>query len=175
MSEEQIKQYYKRIEKILNGANKGTYGFAPEEIRQILKLYDYLQQENKQLKEQLEQKLTPDELYNMLNQELVRLNEQLQQDNKLLKKQLGITKENYTILSADIGTVAEYMKLDKDAIIEEMITRSVELVNKEHIIDELEKWLMDENNQKYSKDIWNYSVNSWVLTKLQELKGSDKE
>ena len=44
-----------------------------------------------------------------------------------------------------------------------------------HIIDELEKWLMDKNNQKYSKDIWNYSVNSWVLTKLQELKGSDKE
>ena len=44
MSEEQIKQYYERIEKLLNGANKETYGFAPEEIRQILRWYEDLQQ-----------------------------------------------------------------------------------------------------------------------------------
>lgn len=69
MSEEQIKQYYERIEKLLNGANKETYGFAPEEIRQILKWYEhyrdtnihlidknnYLMNENKQLKKELEE------------------------------------------------------------------------------------------------------------------------
>ena len=44
MNEEQIKQYYERIEKLLNGANKETYKFVPEEIKQILKCYEYLQQ-----------------------------------------------------------------------------------------------------------------------------------
>lgn len=54
MNKEEIKQYYERIEKLLNGANKETYGFVPEEIRQILKWYEKLQQENKRLKEILE-------------------------------------------------------------------------------------------------------------------------
>lgn len=53
MNEEEIKQYYERIEKLLNGANKETYGFVPEEIRQILEWYEYLQQENEQLKEEI--------------------------------------------------------------------------------------------------------------------------
>lgn len=56
MNEEQIKQYYERIEKLLNGANKETYGFAPEEIRQILKWYEVLQQENQQLNQLLKDK-----------------------------------------------------------------------------------------------------------------------
>ena len=81
MSEEQIKQYYKRIEKILNGANKGTYGFAPEEIRQILKLYDYLQQENKQLKEQNEKEFSD---YTKFKQE--QYDEYLEKSNKLIKE-----------------------------------------------------------------------------------------
>lgn len=51
MNKEEIKQYYERLEKLLNGANKETYGFVPEEIRQILKCYEILQQENKQLKQ----------------------------------------------------------------------------------------------------------------------------
>lgn len=55
MSEEQINSYYRRIEKLLNGANKETYGFVPEEIRQILRWYEDLQQENKQLKEEKEE------------------------------------------------------------------------------------------------------------------------
>lgn len=54
MSEEEIKYYYERIEKLLNGANKETYGFVPEEIRQILKWYEKLQQESQQLKERYE-------------------------------------------------------------------------------------------------------------------------
>lgn len=53
MNKEEIKQYYERIEKLLNGANKETYGFAPEEIRQILKWYEVLQQENQQLKDRI--------------------------------------------------------------------------------------------------------------------------
>lgn len=43
MNKGQIKQYYERIEKLLNGANKETYAFSPEEIRQILKWYEHLQ------------------------------------------------------------------------------------------------------------------------------------
>lgn len=54
MNEEQIKQYYERIEKLLNGASKETYGFAPEEIRQILRWYEVLQQENQSLKDRIE-------------------------------------------------------------------------------------------------------------------------
>lgn len=42
MNKEQIKQYYERIEKLLNSA-KATYAFSPEEIRQILKWYEHLQ------------------------------------------------------------------------------------------------------------------------------------
>ena len=56
MNEKQIKQYYERIEKLLNGANKETYGFAPEDIRQILKWYEVLQQENQQLNQLLKDK-----------------------------------------------------------------------------------------------------------------------
>lgn len=53
MSERQIKEYYERIEKLLNGANKETYGFVPQEIKNILRSYEELQQENKQLQEEL--------------------------------------------------------------------------------------------------------------------------
>lgn len=55
MNEEQIKQYYERIEKLLNGASKETYGFAPEEIRQMLKCYEYLQKNWNKLKKWLEE------------------------------------------------------------------------------------------------------------------------
>ena len=51
MSEKQIKEYYERIEKLLNGANKETYGFAPQEIKNILRSYEELQNQNQQLKE----------------------------------------------------------------------------------------------------------------------------
>lgn len=36
--------------------------------------------------------------------------------------------------------------------------------------NELKKWLEDENNQKYSQYIYNYSINNWVLNKMQELE-----
>ena len=55
MSEKQIKEYYERIEKLLNGANKETYGFAPQEIKNILRSYDELQNQNQELKKQLEE------------------------------------------------------------------------------------------------------------------------
>lgn len=35
----------------------------------------------------------------------------------------------------------------------------------------LREWLEDENNQKYSKYIYNYSINNWVLDKMNELEG----
>ena len=40
MSERQIKEYYERIEKLLNGANKETYGFVPQEIKCLLEDYE---------------------------------------------------------------------------------------------------------------------------------------
>lgn len=55
MSERQIKEYYERIEKLLNGANKETYGFAPQEIKNILRSYEELQNQNQELKKQLEE------------------------------------------------------------------------------------------------------------------------
>ena len=58
MSKEQINQYYERIEKLLNGASKETYGFAPEEIRQILRWYEDLQQENQSLKDKYNKALS---------------------------------------------------------------------------------------------------------------------
>ena len=54
MSEKQIKEYYERIEKLLNGANKETYGFAPQEIKNILRSYEELQNQNQELKKHLE-------------------------------------------------------------------------------------------------------------------------
>lgn len=56
MSEKTIKQYYERIEKLLNGGNKFTYGFLPEEIRQILKWYEQLKQEKQDFIKWLESK-----------------------------------------------------------------------------------------------------------------------
>jgi adenylosuccinate synthase len=40
----------------------------------------------------------------------------------------------------------------------------------EHNWNELKRWLEDENNQKYSQYIYNYSINNWVLNKMQELE-----
>ena len=54
MSEKQIKEYYERIEKLLNGANKETYGFAPQEIKNILRSYEELQNQNQELNKHLE-------------------------------------------------------------------------------------------------------------------------
>lgn len=53
MNEKEIKSYYERIEKLLNGANKETYGFVPEEIRNILRSYEILQKQNKQLNKRI--------------------------------------------------------------------------------------------------------------------------
>ena len=54
MSEKQIKYYYERIEKLLNRANKETYGFAPQEIKNILRSYEELQNQNQELNKHLE-------------------------------------------------------------------------------------------------------------------------
>ena len=38
----------------------------------------------------------------------------------------------------------------------------------------LREWLEDENNQQYSKFIPNYSINNWVLDKMNELESKIK-
>jgi hypothetical protein len=50
----------------------------------------------------------------------------------------------------------------------EKVTKS--LIELEHNWNELKKWLEDENNQKYSQYIYNYSINDWVLNKIKELE-----
>ena len=49
----------------------------------------------------------------------------LQQENDKLKKELEITTFNFQSLSSACGSLAEFMGLDKDAIIEEMIDKVV--------------------------------------------------
>ena len=41
--------------------------------------------------------------------------------------------------------------------------------------NKLKEWLKDENNQQYSKYIYNYSINNWVLNKMQEIEGGINE
>ena len=41
--------------------------------------------------------------------------------------------------------------------------------------NKLKEWLEDENNQQYSKYIYNYSINNWVLNKMQEIEGGMNE
>lgn len=40
---------------------------------------------------------------------------------------------------------------------------------------ELKKWLEDENNQQYSQYIYNYSINDWVLNKMQEIESKNND
>ena len=49
----------------------------------------------------------------------------LQQENDKLKKELEITTFNFKSLSSACGSLAEFMGLDKDSIIEEMIDKVV--------------------------------------------------
>ena len=42
--------------------------------------------------------------------------------------------------------------------------------DEKYVLEKLEEWLKDEKNQKYSQFIYNYSINNWVLDKIQELK-----
>ena len=46
-----------------------------------------------------------------------------------------------------------------------------EIVKLQNNWNELKEWLEDENNQQYSKYIYNYSINNWVLNKMQEIEG----
>ena len=55
----------------------------------------------------------------------------------------------------------------KDKIIKKL---SSQLEQKEDNWNELKEWLEDENNQKYSQYIYNYSINNWVLNKMQEIE-----
>ena len=50
---------------------------------------------------------------------------ELVQENDKLKKELEITTFNFKSLSSACGSLAEFMGLDKDAIIEEMIDKVV--------------------------------------------------
>ena len=94
MSERQIKEYYERIEKLLNGANKETYGFAPQEIKNILISYEELQNQNQELKNQLE---TLEKVNKQLIYKLDRYDAIVDERDEL-KKQLEVGEEQYNDL-----------------------------------------------------------------------------
>ena len=104
MSEKQIKEYYERIEKLLNGANKETYGFAPQEIKNILRSYEALQNQNQELKNQLE---TLEKVNKQLIYKLDRYDAIVDERDEL-KKQLEVGEEQYNDL------VEEKEKLDAE-------------------------------------------------------------
>ena len=60
-----------------------------------------------------------------LDETFYELIHQLQQENTKLKKELEITTFNFRSLSSACGSLAEFMGLDKDTIIEEMIDKVV--------------------------------------------------
>ena len=99
MNKEQIKQYYERIEKLLNGANKETYGFVPEEIRQILKWYEDLEQQNKKYKEVIKKvkKMIIDNIeettYEYIGSNKIKVLLELRMDNDGVNKLLDILKD----------------------------------------------------------------------------------
>ena len=99
MNKEQIKQYYERIEKLVNGANKETYGFVPEEIRQILKWYEDLEQQNKKYKEVIKKvkKMIIDNIeettYEYIGSNKIKVLLELRMDNDGVNKLLDILKD----------------------------------------------------------------------------------
>lgn len=99
--------------------------------------------------------------------------EDLQQENKQLKEELNILTINYKTLSADIGTVAEYMKLNEYAIIEEMIDRAVELVEKEKRIDKAIEWIYISQQNKDNKHLEPIISTDELDELLEILKGSN--
>lgn len=152
------------------------YG-AMEEMYYYIK---NLQQENKQLKEQNEKEFAD---YTKFKQE--QYNEYLEKTNKLIIEKQQLKKE------------IEHLET-KLLAVQQQFDMAVSLENKkQHIIDELEKWLEDEI--KHYKEHFEFVCknNSLVpsddtriilekddliiqklestLIKLQELKGSDKE
>ena len=146
MNEEQIKQYYERIEKLLNGANKETYGFAPEEIRQILKWYEVLQQENQQ-----QQQLLKDKGF---------IIDKLMEENRQLKEKLKCTNKGLAkVINRSTKYKRKYYK--SKHIIDEL----------EKWLEENKYFYSGLQGEDLEED----TTIIEVLNKLQELKGSDKE
>lgn len=62
-----------------------------------------------------------------------------------------------------------------EELLEQYIKLSREHDKLEDNWNKLKEWLEDENNQQYSKYIYNYSINNWVLNKMQEIEGGMNE
>lgn len=116
-------------------------------------------------------------------QELEKENKKLQEENERLKEwKEDLLKENIELENIrkeaieylhhfDSDEICPYKFYDKDELIEEILKNEDEIERLNNIIDELEKWLIEE----YSK--YNGAIRiANVLDKLKELKEkSDKE
>ena len=139
MSEEEIKAYYERIEKLLNGANKETYGFAPQEIKNILRSHEILGQENQELKKQLE--------------ECQLQNFNLREDI-ILKKMSFPNKEIKDKSFLELYDMPSYEDLKKEnQRLKETIIKAIELIKKCVELQLKEDYLMNRAN------LMNYSCN----------------
>lgn len=120
MSERQIKEYYERIEKLLNGANKETYGFAPQEIKNILRSYEELQNQNQELKKQLttsaifnEEDIRLDQTKEVFETLANILNTESCSYRYLIYDLLGFKEENYIDLIAGMSITNAIVELEE--------------------------------------------------------------
>ena len=149
-----------------------TFNLSDNDTRILLTYIEVLQQENKQLKEQLLATQTNEETFRLEMEDITRI--------------LGLDED--TIFD-DVKTYARSLKENK--ILRENAEHNDKVVDKvnwenkhyKHIIDELEKWLEDIKEgieeltigfQEWGHPAKPSIVIDDVLNKLQELKGSDK-
>ena len=92
-------------------------------------------------------------------------NKEYRLKRKSQRKDYIIQDKNFTIKTL------YYRNETKRNKIEQLEQKNKQLQNN---WNELKKWLEDENNQKYSQYIYNYSINNWVLNKMQELEGNNE-
>ena len=93
-------------------------------------------------------------------------NKEYRLKRKSQRKDYIIQDKNFTIKTL------YYRNETKRNKIEQLEQKNKQLQNN---WNELKKWLEDENNQKYSQFIYNYSINNWVLNKMQELEQGKDE
>ena len=146
MSEKQIKEYYERIEKLLNGANKETYGFAPQEIKNILRSYEELQNQNQELKKQLEEYKATNEV---LSHELTK--------DKLLQQDCLTT-----CCGIPIGDIPKLITQQKEFI--EYMNKTIEELEYDDVDDEEMKGYLIQRIDTFKE----------ILQKYRSIIGCDK-
>ena len=121
MSEE-VKELLEDLKKCGNRYTENQYYMLyKHDIENLIPYITNLQIDNEQMKEQLKDENNYHEEASKWYKEAF----DTTQENIKLKKELEITTFNFQSLSSACGSLAEFMGLDKDSIIEEMIDKVV--------------------------------------------------